>query len=767
MDETKPKRIIKVKAKPKSSEAAPLSNSSETFSKTIDSTRNDNAGLESHPNLLQGMVTDLGIQAHQIIKTIELLSEGNTIPFIARYRKEATGTLDEVAIQNIRDRYEYLKELTERKAYILKTIDQQEKLTPELESKIQDCMVKQDLEDLFLPYKPKRRTKATIAREAGLEPLAEIIRTQQLSYGDPMELAKDYINPEAKVDTPKKALEGASFILAEELAEQADVRKHIRKLTFDQGIILTQVTKAYKEQPSKFEQYYDYKEPVKEIPPHRFLAIRRAVQEEVITASITVDIETIEPILERKVIRNKNSIFVSILRAMYKDAYTRLLAPAIETDIWTELKSKADDASIQVFSKNLRDLLLQPPGGNKWVMGIDPGFRTGSKIAIIDETGKFITHETIFPVPPQNKAEQAAQTVIQLIKKYPIEIISIGNGTASRELDAFVTEVLRNNKDVIGTNRTLEKYVVNESGASIYSASEIARKEFPSLDVSIRGAISIARRIQDPLAELVKIDPKSIGVGQYQHDVNQPLLKKSLQETVESCVNFVGVELNTASESLLSYVAGIGPRVAGQIVEHRNSQGRFTDRQSLMEVSGFGPKAFQQAAGFLRIRESSNPLDASAVHPERYEVVNQMISDINQPLERVMGQPSIIETIQIKKYVSDDVGIPTLEDIITELKKPGRDPREGKLGPQFDDRIMSIEDLKPNMVLEGTVTNITHFGAFVDIGVHQDGLVHISELADRFVKDPMEVCQVHQIVRVKVLDVDVVRKRIQLSMKQA
>ena len=696
----------------------------------------------------------------QIINTIALLQDGSTVPFSARYRKEQTSELDEVQIRTIEERLASFTELESRRQTILSSIDEQGKLTPELKARIDATRQKTELEDLYLPYKPKRRTKATIARERGLEPLADLMAAQEIMKGSALEAAAPFVDPEKEVPTAEAALEGASHILAERLADDADCRAMARRLTWQQGVMATRVLPDKKEQVTKFEMYYDYQEPLKDIPSHRMLAMRRGEKEEVLRISLQAPQDELLAGLKHRLIKGE-SIFKPCLELVAEDAYKRLIASSIEVELRLQSKEQADEAAIAVFAANLRNLLLAPPAGGKRVLGIDPGLRTGSKLAAVDETGRFLEHVTIYPHTGGGRAGQAREDLLRLVENHKIEMIAIGNGTAGREMELFTKETLA------GAGKHLPLVMVSEAGASVYSASEIAREEFPELDLTVRGAISIARRLQDPLAELVKVDPKSIGVGQYQHDVNQAMLKKSLDDVVESGVNYVGVNLNTASWALLSYVAGVGPALGKAISRYRDENGPFASRKALMKVPRFGAKAFEQSAGFMRIRGGKHPLDNSAVHPERYPLVEQMAGDLSVSLEQLASNPALAEKIDLNRYVTETVGLPTLRDIIEELKKPGRDPRKQFQTADFRDDIREITDLKEGMILQGVVTNVTAFGAFVDIGVHQDGLVHVSHLANRFVKDPNDAVQVGQVVKVKVLSADPLRKRIALSIKEA
>jgi len=711
--------------------------------------------------ILAILAQESGFAPRQVESTALLLQEGATVPFIARYRKEQTGELDEVQIRTLADLLEYHTELAQRKDTVLASIAEQGKLTPELAAKIEACRQKTVLEDLYLPYKPKRRTKATIAKERGLEPLADLIAAQELRTGSPEECALPFVNPEKDVPDAAAAIDGAGHILAERLAEDAAARAYVRRITGEEGILSSRVAGDKKESVTKFEMYYDYQEPLKSVPSHRLLAMRRGEKEEVLFLTIVAPTEEIIAGLGNFLIKGE-SIFSEILTRVVQDAYKRLIAPSIEVELRLEAKNRADETAIRIFADNLRNLLLLPPAGNRRVLGIDPGLRTGSKLAAVDGTGRFLEHVTIYPhTGGGGKVEQAKSELLRLLRQHDAELIAIGNGTAGREMEQFVKGTLRE------AGLSLPVVIVNEAGASVYSASDIAREEFPELDLTIRGAISIARRLQDPLAELVKIDPKSIGVGQYQHDVSQTLLKKSLDAVVESCVNFVGVDLNTASWALLSYVSGIGETLAKSIVSHRDQSGVFPSRKALLKVARFGPKAFEQAAGFLRIRGGTEPLDNTAVHPERYELVAQMARDLGLSVAELATNPTKAGTIDLQRYVSDTVGLPTLRDIVAELQKPGRDPRAEFKVAELRDDVLDISDLHAGMILEGTVTNVAAFGAFVDIGVHQDGLVHVSHLANRFIKDPGDAVKVGEVVKVKVLAVDAVRKRISLSIKEA
>jgi uncharacterized protein len=710
--------------------------------------------------ILQYLIGEFAnLKNFQIENTILLLEEGCTIPFIARYRKEKTGELDEVQIQAIRDRHQYLTELEDRKTTIIDTIEKAGKMTEDLRSKIVACMKKQELEDLYLPYRPKRRTRGQMAREKGLEPLAYFIRDYTAPEADLSAICEPYLFESKGVVTIQDALEGVRDILAEDVSEVADYRKFIRRIYAEEGTIRSAVKKEYEGQPSKFEMYYDHKEPLKSVPSHRLLAMRRGEKEKVLSLEIFGPDERILGILHKFWVRHPESFFAPLLEEALSDGYNRLILPSICLELLLETKTRADDEAILVFEKNLRHLLLLPPGGQRAVLGLDPGFRTGCKCAVVDRTGQFRTETTIFPIEPYHKVAESETALLPLIKEHGIEVVAIGNGTASREVFAFVKEMLQKYE----LEKDVRIYVVNEAGASVYSASEKAREEFPDLDVTIRGAVSIARRFQDPLAELVKIDPKSIGVGQYQHDVNQRKLKHKLTEVVQFVVNQVGVELNSASASLLEYVSGINSSLAKAIVERRFQHGPFQNRQELREIPRFGEKTFEQAAGFLRIRDGEYPLDASAVHPESYPVVEQMATDLGVSVRDLVGNVELVPQIDLEKYRSDGIGLPTLRDIAEELKKPGRDPREELTSFEFDTELKEISDLREGMVLAGIVTNVTDFGAFVDVGVHQDGLVHVSRMGKK-VRAPYECCGVGQKVSVRVVAVDLERKRISLAL---
>lgn len=698
----------------------------------------------------------LNLHEKSVENTLALLEEGCTIPFISRYRKERTGNLDEVQIAHISDLNDRLKEMQKRKETICKTITEQEKMTPELQQRIDDCWDSTELEDIYLPFKPKRRTRAQVARERGLEPLAKIIMLQR--ENNPKLAAQKFVKGEiANVD---EAIQGAQDIIAEHISENEVSRNQLRGAFRRTASITSKVVKSKQDtdEAQKYRDYFDWTEPLRRCSSHRLLAMRRGESEGILRVSISpIDEECIER-LQRQYVRYRSACGTLIAEAA-EDAYKRLLKPSIENEYAALSKEQADEEAITVFSENLRQLLLSAPLGQKRVMGIDPGFRTGCKVVCLDAQGNLLHHDAIFPHPPVNKRMQASVAVERMIDKYHIEAIAIGNGTASRETVDFIKSLISH------LSPAPKVFTVSEDGASVYSASKVARDEFPDEDVTVRGAVSIGRRLMDPLAELVKIDPKSIGVGQYQHDVDQTKLKHSLDQTVESCVNLVGVNLNTASQHLLTYVSGLGPVLAKNIVDYRKDNGAFTSRSQLKKVPRLGPAAYQQCAGFLRINDAKNPLDNSAVHPESYHIVEEMAHDCGCSVAELVNDKTLQKTIDIKKYVREDVGIPTLTDIMSELEKPGRDPREQLEEFEFDPNVKEIDDLVEGMVLPGIVTNITNFGCFVDIGVHQDGLVHVSQLADRFVRDPNEVVKLHQHVKVRVMEVDFRRNRISLSMK--
>ena len=704
-------------------------------------------------NITRKIAELLQLQARSVENTLELLKEGCTIPFIARYRKERTGTLDEVQIAAISDLNNKLTELEARKTTILKTISEQGKLTPELEKRIRECEDAEILEDIYLPYKPKRRTKAQVAREQGLEPLATLICLGRET--DPMSAAKRFVKGDVK--TAADAIKGAQNIIAEMVSEDEKARQTVRRSFEREATICSKVVKekADSEEAAKYSDYFDWKEPLKRCPSHRMLAMRRGEAEGILRISIsTDDTDCLERLRRSRV--NGRGPCAKLVEEAVDDSYKRLIEPSIENEFAARSKEKADEEAIKVFAENLRQLLMSAPLGQKRVMGVDPGFRTGCKVVCLDSQGNLLHYEAIFPHQPVSKTREAAAAVERLVNLYGVEAIAIGNGTASRETSAFVKS--------LKFNRKVRQFVVSEDGASVYSASKIAREEFPDKDVTVRGAVSIARRLMDPLAELVKIDPKSIGVGQYQHDVDQSKLKKTLDLTVESCVNMVGVNLNTASQHLLTYVSGLGPTLAKNIVDYRRDNGPFTNRSQLKKVPRLGPVAFEQCAGFLRIPESANPLDNSAVHPESYKIVEKMAKDNGCTVLQLMKDAGKRAAIDLRKYVTDTIGMPTLTDIMKELEKPGLDPRNQIEEFDFAEGINTLDDLREGLELPGIVTNITNFGVFVDIGVHHDGLVHISQLADRYVSDPNEVVKLHQHVRVRVMEVD--RKRNRISLKK-
>ena len=712
------------------------------------------------PEILLHVSQELNLPLRGLIAVIELLDEGGTVPFIARYRKEATGNLDEVQIRSIEEQLAYFRELVSRKATVLETIAGQGKLTDELKARIEATLDRNVLEDLYLPFKPKRRTKAIIAREQGLEPLADYLWEQQPRETSLAAFAPTFVNEEKGVATVEAALEGARHIVAERVSEDADLRKMLRQWVFDDGIVTSRQTADAAEkkldEQEKFKMYYDYREPVKTIPSHRMLAIRRGETENVLYFLIETDADRAGSMLRSRVLRAKGD-WTTQLELAIDDSWSRLLNSSIQAEIRLELKRRSDAEAIQVFRENLHNLLLAAPAGQIAVLGIDPGLRTGCKVAVVDETGKFLAHDVIYPHTGKGNADSAKATLRRMIAGHHCRAIAIGNGTASRETLTLVREFLQEEK-----LNDIFTVTVSESGASVYSASDLARQEFPDLDLTVRGAISIARRLQDPLAELVKVDPKAIGVGQYQHDVDQRQLQESLGQVIESCVNRVGVDLNTASWALLRYVAGISERTALNIIAHRDQHGRFVSREQLKKVTGVGPKTFEQAAGFLRIRGGINPLDSTAVHPESYALVEQIAKLANSPIDGIIRQPELLEKVD-RSHIQ--AGAFTLQDILEELRKPGRDPRDKFVAPSFLESVHEISDLEPGMVLEGVVTNVTRFGAFVDIGVHQDGLVHISELSNKFIKDPSEAVKAGQIVKVKVLSADARTKRVSLSIK--
>jgi uncharacterized protein len=713
------------------------------------------------PEVLLHIAKMLSVPLKGLIATIELMDDGGTVPFIARYRKEATGNLDEVRIRNIEQKVAYFRELADRRATVLRTIKEQGKLTDELRARLEATFDRSELEDLYLPFKPKRRTKATIAREKGLEPLARYLWEQEPRDISLNELAASFVSAEKGVATIDEALEGARHIVAEKISEQAEFRKGLRQMMFADGMVVSaknerdDANRTLDEQ-EKFRMYYEYREPVAKIPSHRMLAIRRGETENVLYFNIELDPERPVAWLRSKILRKPGG-WTPQLELAIADCYKRLLNLSIQSEVRLELKQRADTDAIQVFRENLENLLLAAPAGPIGVLAIDPGIRTGCKIAVVDDTGKFLDHDVIYPHQPKNDFAGSARILRELIAKHNVRAIAIGTGTASRETDTFVRDFLSQE-----SLSSIFRVMVNESGASIYSASDIARQEFPNLDLTVRGAISIARRLQDPLAELVKIDPKSIGVGQYQHDVDQNQLQKSLEAVIESCVNRVGVDLNMASWALLRYVAGMSERTAQKVVDFRNEHGKFRSRTQITEVPGIGPKTFEQSAGFLRIRGGDNPLDVTAVHPESYPVVEQMAQALGISIPDLIRKPELLAGLRRDELKA---GTYTLNDILEELKKPGRDPRDQFVAPKFHDDVKEIADLKPGLSLEGVVTNVTRFGAFVDVGVHHDGLVHISELSHRHINDPNEAVKVGQIVKVQVLSADAKTKRIALSIK--
>lgn len=713
-------------------------------------------------DIVAQLIREFDLKPYQVQNTIKLVDEGCTIPFIARYRKEQTGELNDQVLRELYDRLVYLRNLESRKEEVRRLIEEQEKLTDEISSALEACTSMQEVEDIYRPFKPKRRTRASIAREKGLEPLAEIIFGQNIFSGDIIEIAQSYIDPEKGVNSADDALAGAMDIIAEDVSDDAEIRKNVRQLFFKHGVL---VSRAAKEEDSVYRMYYDFREPISRIARHRVLAVNRGEKEGFLQVKIEVPEELIIEFLMAKTVREKRSITSEFVVKAVEDSYKRLISPSVENEIRNELTELAGEQAIKVFAENLRNLLLQPPVKGRVVLGLDPAYRTGCKLAVVDDTGKVLATDVIYPTPPQNRVEDAERILLHLIEKYKVDIVSIGNGTASRESEIFTAGVLKK------LDRRVYYMVVSEAGASVYSASKLGAEEFPDFDVSLRSAISIARRLQDPLAELVKIDPKAIGVGQYQHDMNQKRLSETLKGVVEDCVNSVGVDLNTASPALLSYISGINAAVAKNIVDYRENFGRFTSRQELKKVKKLGEKTFEQCAGFLRIPEGQNILDNTSVHPESYDAAAKLLKLTGYSLDDVKnGKLDGLEKEVRKRGIESvasaiGVGVPTLRDIINELQKPGRDPRDELPKPILMTDVLSIDDLKPGMVLTGTVRNVADFGAFVDVGVHQDGLVHISELSDKYVRNPMDVVSVGDIVKVRVLAVDVERKRINLSMK--
>jgi uncharacterized protein len=705
--------------------------------------------VKNYPEII---AKEIGVNTMQVINTIRLLDGGATVPFIARYRKELTDSLDEVAVINIRDRMNQLKELDKRREAITESIREQEKLTVEIEKKLTEASTLSELEDIYLPFRPKKKTRATVAKAKGLEPLAKIIMLQKLI--DLNKKASEFVKGEVyHID---EALAGARDIIAEWINENQFIRSKIRYLFEKESVIYSKIIKGKEKEGVNYENYYAFKEPLTKSPSHRVLAMFRAENEGFLKLSIEPDEEKAIQIIERHSVKEDNDCSQQVKIAV-KDSYSRLLQPSMETEMRHAAKTRADIEAIRVFTENLRQILLSPPLGQKTVLAIDPGFRTGCKVVCLDKQGKLLHNETIYPHAPKNEIKEAINKILFLVNAYKIEAIAIGNGTAGRETEKFIKKI-KFEKDI-------QAVIVNESGASVYSASAVAREEFPDYDVTVRGSVSIGRRLVDPLAELVKIDPKSIGIGQYQHDVNQNLLQHALDDVVISCVNMVGVEVNTASKELLQHVSGVGPVLAKNIIEHRNKNGAFKVRDDLKKVARFGDKAFEQAAGFMRIYNSENPLDKSAVHPESYGIVNKMTKKLGCTINELISKEELRKQLKLEDFVTEKTGMPTLKDIMQELSKPGRDPRKNFDVFEFDKSVHTMQDLRLEMVLPGIVTNITAFGAFVDIGVHQDGLVHISQLADRFVKDPNEVVKLNQKVQVKVIALDIERKRINLSMK--
>jgi len=714
--------------------------------------------------IFQDVARDLDLRLPQVTNTMALLDDDNTVPFIARYRKERTGELNEEQIRRIQEQVAYRRSLEQRKDTILKSIADQDKLTPELEDRIRQTTQLQELEDLYLPYKPKKRTRGMVAKKKGLQPLADRILAQETLSGDPQDYARKYIDPSKDLASEAEVMQGARDIIAETVSENADIRKKIRHFTYRHGLLVSQATNAG--QTSVYEMYYDYREPLRKLRSHRVLALNRGEKEKYLKVSIDVDPERIHAIIAQQYLRDQASIFNDHLKMALQDGYKRLIRPSIERELRNSLTEKAEKRAIQVFATNLKNLLLQPPLKNKIIMGIDPGYRTGCKVAVIDQTGKYLQGTTIYPHPPRNQYQPARQELLKLIDQYQVTVIAIGNGTASRETEQLIVDLL----DEYQGTAELGYVIVDEAGASVYSASPLAKQEFPELEAALRGNISIARRLLDPLSELVKIDPKSIGVGQYQHDVNQKLLNQTLHNVVEDCVNHVGVNLNTASAALLQYVSGLTRRSAANIVAYREKQGAFKTRAELTRVSGIGVNTFEQAAGFLRVPDGANPLDNTSIHPESYPVTRQLlqkfkISDIHQG-GKMLGFKLDMEKIDLAQLAAElDVGLPTLRDILDNLKKPGRDPREDLPPPILKSDILTMDDLKTDMILQGTVRNVVDFGVFVDLGLKQDGLIHISELSHKYVKDPNNLVAVGDRVKVRILSVDKERQRIALSMK--
>ena len=716
-------------------------------------------------NINAKIASELNIREVQVEATVRLIDEGNTIPFIARYRKEVTGSLDDEVLRALDDRLKYLRNLEEKKATVISSIEEQGKMTDELMQAIEAAETLVAVEDIYRPYRPKRKTRASVAKEKGLEPLAEIIKAQQTS--EPLEqIAEQFISDEEgkEVPTVEDAIAGAKDIIAEEISDCAEYRAAIRKKTFERGFIASAVKDADSDEKKTYESYYDYNEPVAKIPGHRTLAINRGENEKILSVSIEPPVDEIYEYLEKNVINSRNPITTPVLEDVIEDSYKRLIQPSIERDIRNELTEKAEDGAIEVFGQNLGQLLMQPPIVGATVLGWDPAFRTGCKLAVVDSTGKVLDTTVIYPTAPQNRVEESVETVKKLIAKHHINLISLGNGTASRESEKIISDMIKDNK------LDVQYIIVNEAGASVYSASKLATEEFPNFDVGQRSATSMARRLQDPLSELVKIDPKSVGVGQYQHDMNQKKLEESLATVVEDCVNKVGVDINTGSASLFQYVSGINKTLATNIVAYREENGEFGSRKDLLKVPKLGPKAFEQCAGFMRIRGGKEPLDGTAVHPESYEITKQLLKSLGYDVKDVAkgGITDISKNIKSYKDLAAQLGVgePTLRDIVKELEKPGRDPRDEMPAPILKSDVLEMEDLTEGMILKGTVRNVIDFGAFVDIGVHQDGLVHISQMADRYIKHPLDVVSVGDIVEVKVLSVDLQKKRIALTMKK-
>lgn len=714
-------------------------------------------------NIVQQLIKEFQLKEHQVVNTLQLIDEGNTIPFIARYRKEQTGELSDTILRELSERLIYLRNLQSRREEVLRLIQEQEKLTPEIEAQIHKSTTLQEIEDIYRPFRPKRRTRATIAKEKGLEPLAAHLIDQDLSKVEFEKLALDFINPEKEVHTVEEAINGAMDIVAEMISDNGDYRKEIRRITVQEGLLNSKASDP--EQESVYEMYYDYQEAIKSIPDHRILAINRGEKEEVLKVKVEIQEEKIYNFLRKRIIKPTAAEVGNYLIATIEDAYKRLIAPSIEREIRTQLTERAEEKAIKVFGENLKKLLLQPPVKDRVVMGFDPAYRTGCKIAVVDGTGKLLDTTTVYPTAPQHDVEGSKKKLKAMIEEYKVDMIAIGNGTASRESEVFIAELLKE------IDRKVYYMIVSEAGASVYSASELASKEYPDINVSLRGAISIGRRLQDPLPELVKIDPKHVGVGQYQHDVNQKRLDEALKGVVEDCVNSVGVDLNTASAALLQYIAGITKTTAENIVKYREENGKFTNRKELQKVKRLGPAAYVQCAGFLRITDGSNALDNTSVHPESYGAAEELLKqigfsakDLNPKQLRDLGEKlKSVNEVEVAEQLN--IGLPTLRDMIKELKKPGRDPREELPKPILRTDVLKIEDIKPEMILNGTVRNVIDFGAFVDIGIKNDGLVHISELSDKFVKNPMEVVAIGDIVNVKVIGIDLKKGRVSLSMK--